>query len=232
MSVIGILRKASPVPLGAAAERKLAVVASRLQSEGAKYNLSALLSDEDIALLHFADCLSLFRAADFRGRKVIDIGSGAGFPALVIAAAEESAAVTALDGTAKKLRFVSETAALAGMRNVRTLCARAEDAAASNRGGFDIAVSRGVARLSVLCELCLPYVKAGGLFVAMKGERGAAEAAEAENALRLLGGALREVLPTPVPERGDAHCLVVVEKTRPTPECYPRAWAKMKAAPL
>lgn len=232
MSVIDILKPHSPVKLSAQTEEKLSVVASRLQSENKKYNLTALTADEDIALLHFADCLQLLKHVDFKGKRVIDIGCGGGFPALVLAAAEDTMQLTALDSTAKKLSFVAETAGLAGISNLTTLCGRAEEKAAENRESFDIAVSRGVTRLNALCELCLPYVKVSGLFVAMKGAAGKEEAAEAEKAIKTLGGTLVEIIPAPVPQRGDEHCLVIIKKSSPTPAKYPRAWAKIKSAPI
>ena len=232
MGVTDILKKALSAEIPEDTERKLAVIAEHLQTENKKYNLTALTGDEEIALLHFADCMQLFRAADFRNKKVIDIGCGGGFPALVIAAAEKTCRVTALDSTEKKLVFVEETAKLADMRNIQILCGRAEEKAAEYRESFDIAVSRGVTRLNALCELCLPYVKTGGLFIAMKGEKAEAEAAEAENAVRLLGGSDLRIIPAPVPVRGDAHRLVVIKKTGHCPAAYPRTWARIKSKPL
>lgn len=232
MSVTEILKNHSPIAISTETEKKLSVVASRLQTENKKYNLTALTEDEDVALLHFADCLQLLKFVDFKEKSVIDIGCGGGFPALVIAAAEESMRLTALDSTAKKLTFVEETAALAGINNLQVLCGRAEEKAIELRESFDIAVSRGVTRLNALCELCLPYVKVGGVFVAMKGAAGDVEAAEAEKAIKMLGGTLTEIIPAPVPGRGDGHCLVVIRKTAKTPVKYPRAWAKIKSAPI
>lgn len=231
MSVIEILKANSPVAIDAETEGRLVVIAERLQSENKKYNLTALTADEDIALLHFADCLQLLKCVELADKDVIDIGCGGGFPALVLAAAT-SARITALDSTAKKLRFVAETASAAGMRNIVTLCGRAEELADGNRERFDIAVSRGVTRLNALCELCLPYVKVGGSFVAMKGSAGAEEAAEAAAAIRTLGGELVGITAAPVPQKGDAHCLVHIKKVAHTPSGYPRPWAKIKSSPL
>lgn len=231
MSVTDILAKYSPISLSPLFMARLGVIAERLKTENQKYNLTSLTEDEDVALLHFADCLQLFNAVDFSGKTVIDIGCGGGFPALVIAA-EGGAQITALDSTAKKLTFVAETASAAGIDNLQTLCGRAEELVKDRRETYDIAVSRGVSRLNALCELCLPYVKVGGLFIAMKGAAGAEEAVQASKAIKALGGALKEIKPAPVPVKGDGHCLVIIEKVAPTPAKYPRPWAKIKSSPL
>lgn len=231
MSVTEILKEHSPVPLDGDTLKKLEIIAERLQSENKKYNLTSLTETEDVALLHFADCLQLFTACDFEGKTVIDVGCGGGFPALVLAA-NSKAQIHALDSTAKKLGFVAETASLAGISNIKTLCGRAEELVKDRRESYDIAVSRGVSRLNALCELCLPYVKIGGLFIAMKGSAGEAEAAEAEKAIATLGGAIKEIKSAPVPVKGDGHCLVVIEKVKPTPAKYPRPWAKIKSSPI
>ncbi len=231
MSVIDIVKAHSPVELSEETLAKLGVIAARLQSENKKYNLTALTEDEDVALLHFADCLQLFTAFDFDGKTVVDVGCGGGFPSLVLAA-NSKAQVTALDSTAKKLGFVAETAVLAGIDNLGTLCGRAEELVQTRRESFDAAVSRGVSRLNALAELCLPYVKVGGTFIAMKGAAGAEEALQAEKAIKTLGGALVDIKSAPVPVKGDGHCLVIIKKIAPTPEKYPRPWAKIKSSPL
>ncbi len=211
---------------------KLSVIAERLKSENKKYNLTALKEDRDIALLHLVDCLNLTSEVDFVGKRVIDVGCGGGFPALVIAAAVPSAQVCGMDSTAKKLGFVAETAALAGMDNIVTKHARAEELEREERESFDIAVARGVSRLNMLAELCLPYVKVGGLFVAMKAATAAEELAECKAALSKLGGSYVKTVATPVPELGENHCLIIIKKTAKTPEKYPRKYAQIKSSPL
>lgn len=232
MSLTELIKASSPISLDEKAVKKLETVALRLKSENEKYNLTSLTSDEEIAFLHFADCLQLLKHLDLGGKRVIDVGCGGGFPALVLAAADESLFVTALDSTAKKLTFVAETARLAGINNVKTLTSRAEDIAPDRRESFDAAVSRGVTRLAALSELCLPYVKVGGVFAAMKGAGGEAEATEASAAITALGGRLVDVIQAPVPRYGDEHCIVVVEKVSPCPKKYPRPWAKIKSSPI
>ncbi len=218
--------------LDSAALEKLSIIAERLKSENKKYNLTALKEDRDIALLHLVDCLNLTEKVDFRGKRVIDVGCGGGFPTLVIAAAVPSAQVCGMDSTAKKLGFVAETAAIAGMNNVSVKHARAEELDAAERESFDIAVARGVSRLNMLAELCLPYVKVGGLFVAMKAASAAEELAECETALAKLGAVYVQTLPAPVPELGENHCLVIIKKTAKTPAKYPRKYSQIKSSPL
>ena len=142
--------------------------------------------------------------------------------------------MTALDATAKKLAFVAETAQAAGLTNVDTLCGRAEELGRlpAYREGFDVAVSRGVARLNVLAEWSLPLVRPGGLFVAMKGPRGEEEAAEAANAFAALGGGCVRVIPYEIPVFGRSHRLIVVEKKAATPGMYPRPNGKIMKKPL
>lgn len=231
MTVKELTKQHSPLPLTEAALEKLDTVARRLKEENKKYNLTALTADEDIAILHFADCLHLAAALDMKGKTLVDVGCGGGFPSLVLAAAEPEAKISALDSTAKKLTFVAETAALCGMEGISILCGRAEELVKDRRESFDIAVSRGVSRLNILAELCLPYVKVGGLFAAMKGAGGKDEAAEAEKGIVRLGGKLKSILPAPIPG-GEDHCIVIIEKLRPTPAEYPRQYAKIKSKPL
>ncbi|MBQ3196358.1 MAG: 16S rRNA (guanine(527)-N(7))-methyltransferase RsmG [Clostridia bacterium] len=231
MSLKELTKTYAPIEIDEACLNRLEVIGTRLQSENKKYNLTALTADEDIAVLHFADCLQLVKVVDFAGKTVVDVGCGGGFPSLVIAAAEPKAKVHALDSTAKKLGFVAETASLAGMDNISTMVGRAEELVTDCRESFDIAVSRGVSRLNILAELCLPYVKVGGIFAAMKGAGGAEEAAEAEKGIARLGGRLKEIIPAPVKD-GDDHCVVIIEKLRSTPKEYPRQYNKIKKNPL
>ena len=219
-------------PLDEKAAKKLEIIAEHLKSENRKYNLTALKDDTDIALLHIVDCLNLVKHVDMANMRVIDIGCGGGFPTLVIAAAVPTARVCGMDSTAKKLGFVAECGTLASLDNLTVKHARAEELTADERESYDIAVSRGVSRLCMLAELCLPYVKVGGLFVAMKAATAAEELAECDIALKKLGGKYIETIATPVGTSGESHCLVVIGKTSPTPSKYPRKYAQIKASPL
>ncbi|MBR4799888.1 MAG: 16S rRNA (guanine(527)-N(7))-methyltransferase RsmG [Clostridia bacterium] len=214
---------------------KLCAIARLLAEKNKVMNLTAITDEKGIALLHIYDSLSLLQTGLFTpGKKIIDVGCGGGFPSLPLAAVLPECEITANDSTAKKLCFVREAAQSAGLSNLKTLCGRAEELAAlpGSRGAFDIAVSRGVARLNVLCELCLPLVKTGGYFVAMKGEKGKEEAHEAKNAIKTLGGELVDIINITIPEYGYLHTLCVIGKLRETPAGYPRPNGKIKKNPL
>lgn len=232
--VTDILKEHCPLPLENAFIEKAALIAERLVSENKKYNLTALVEEEEVALLHLYDSLSVFTAVETAGKRVIDVGCGGGFPSLVLGAYDEKAEITALDSTAKKIAFVAETACLAGIDNLEAVAARAEEFVAleGKRESYDLAVSRGVARLNVLAELCLPFVKVGGLFVAMKGNHGREEAEEAEKAIKILGASVKEIKTVRIPVFEREHCLVVIEKNKPTPRDYPRQYSRIVKKPL
>ncbi len=192
-------------------------------------NLTAITEPERVAELHFLDSLALLRLAPFRGAKVIDIGSGAGLPGVPLKIAEPEMELTLLDSLGKRMDWLREILPELGVR-AQVLTARAEEAVAARRESYDIAVSRAVARLNVLCELCLPYVRVGGCFLAMKGAAAAEEAQEAENAIRLLGGRLEQLAEYPI--AGAVHRVAVIRKLTPTPGAYPRRFAKIKQQPL
>ena len=202
-----------------------------LVSENEKYNLTALTAPEDIAVKHFLDSLLPLKFGfPPGGAKVIDVGSGAGLPAIPLAVARPDLDVTALDATVKKVAFIEKAARVAGVK-VAAVAARAEEAAKPPlRGNFDCAVSRGVAALNVLCELCMPFVKVGGVFLAYKGRGADAEIAEAKNAIAVLGGEVERVERAEI--GGAERALVFIRKVKPTHDVYPRPFAKIKKKPL
>ena len=221
-------------PLTDVQKKSLDTIGERLVATNEVMNLTAITDEKGVALLHFYDCLTLLETGLFKDKKIIDVGCGGGFPSLPLAACSENCFVTANDSTAKKLAFVSDCARAAGLHNLETLCGRAEELSVNEkyREKFDIAVSRGVARMNILCEWCLPFVKVGGYFVAMKGEKGSEETAEAENAIKLLGGELVDIINKTVPEYDYLHTLVVIKKIKPTPASYPRKNGQIMKKPL
>ena len=194
-------------------------------------DLTAVLGEEETARRHFLDSLSLLRFSDFRNARVVDVGSGAGFPGLPLLLAEPTITLTLLDAQQKRVDFLASLCEKLGV-SVRCVHARAEEKALEpgERDAYDFAVSRAVARLNMLTELCLPFVKPGGAFLAMKARDCEEELAEAESAIRRLGGRLERLERFSVAEVERA--LAMIRKTGPTPKGYPRRFAKIKKDPL
>jgi len=215
---------------------KLFLLTEHMLTVNEQFNLTAIREPSRVILLHYVD--SLLGAHLFpEGASVVDVGAGAGFPTLPLAVVRPDLRITALDSTAKRMGYVEETARLLGLSNVTPLVGRAEELAndASYREKFDCATARAVAALPVLCELCLPFVKVGGRFIAMKGRGGGAELSAAKNAIHLLGGKDVALYDTPVlaPD-GETfeHTTVLIEKVASTAPKYPRAYGKIAKAPL
>ena len=195
-------------------------------------NLTAITEPDQVATLHLLDSLSLLPLADFAGKTAVDVGTGAGFPGVPLAIAVPESRITLLDSLGKRVDFLRESCAALGLSNAVCVQARVEEFAGDRRESFDLAVSRAVAALPVLCELCLPLVKPGGAFIAMKSVDCGRELAEAETAIRLLGGRLRDTVDYTIPTTGIVHRAVIVEKVSPSPKKYPRRFAQIKKQPL
>ncbi len=198
-------------------------------------NLTAIRRPADIIAKHLADSLAVCRLIPMNA-SVLDVGAGAGFPSLPIAAARPDVSVTALDSTLKKLAFIDEAASSLQIANITTLNRRAESAAheAAFRERFTIVTARAVARLNVLSELCLPFTAVGGVFIAMKGAEGILEIREAENAVRILGGTRIEKSEGFLIADGQKQkrCTVIIRKTGTTPKNYPRQFSQINKKPL
>ena len=195
-------------------------------------NLTAITDPKDVAALHLLDSLTLLTAADFANKRLIDVGTGAGFPGLPIAIACPDCQVTLLDSLGKRVDFLQEVCAALSLSNVTCVHARAEEYVQSCREQYDIAASRAVAELRTLSELCLPYVKPGGLFLAMKSVDTEEELTAAQPAIRLLGAQTERIIDCPLPSTEITHRLIVLRKRTPTPQKYPRRFAVIKKQPL
>ena len=195
-------------------------------------NLTAITDPADVAALHFLDSAALLTLADFRGKSVIDVGTGAGFPGLPLRIVEPSIRLTLLDAQNKRVEFLREVCADLGLSDVACVHARAEEFTADHRETFDFVTSRAVAHLQVLAELCLPLVRVGGTFLAMKSVESDQELASAGHAIATLGGAVAAVRDYVIPGTQVRHRLIIVEKAKKTPEKYPRMFAKIKKNPL
>ena len=192
-------------------------------------NLTAITEPVQVAKLHLLDSLSVLSALDLRGKKLIDVGCGAGFPGVPLAIACPEAQVTLLDSLGKRITWLKEILPQLGIQ-AECVTARAEEAVASCRESYDIATSRAVARLNILLELLAPSVKVGGAVVALKGSAAKEELGECGDAMKKLG--LRQEAFLEFPVDGASHALIVLRKVAPTPKAYPRRYAKIKQSPL
>ena len=195
-------------------------------------NLTAITEPADIAALHFLDSAALLTLADFRGKAVADVGTGAGFPGLPLRIVEPSIRLTLLDAQNKRIEFLKEVCDDLALADVECVHQRAEEFAADRRESFDLVTSRAVAALPLLCELCLPLVKVGGYFVAMKSVDAGAELDAAAHAIEVLGGAVERVADYDIPGTEVRHRAILIKKMRETGKKYPRPFAKIKKAPL
>ena len=184
------------------------------------------------ARLHFLDCAALSAAVDLRDKTLIDVGTGAGFPGMVLKILCPELQLTLLDSLDKRLDFLRDTSQKLGFKDVELVHARAEEPPEGFRERFDYASARAVARLNVLCELCLPYVKEGGAFLAMKGPELDAELKEAYVALKTLGGTVERQIAYAIPGTDLDHRIAMIRKTALSPKKYPRRWAQIKKKPL
>ena len=193
-------------------------------------NLTGITEDGPVAKLHLLDSLTVLSCADLKGKTIIDVGCGAGFPGVPLAIACPEAKVTLLDSLAKRMNWLETVLPQLGVKNAECVTARAEEAVAKRRESYDFATSRAVARLNMLLELTAPYVKVGGKVLAMKGAAAREELDEAKNAIAKLGLKLEEVREFPVD--GTQHAVIILRKVSATPAKYPRRFAKMKQNPL
>ena len=219
---MGLAAKASP-----AAPALLDRYSQLLLEKNRVMNLTAITAPEDVAALHMLDCAALLGCAGFEGKTLIDVG-------LARKVLVPSLSVTLLDSLAKRLDWLEETAEDLGLSGVAALHARAEEAGCDPalRETFDFAAARAVADLRTLCELCLPFVRVGGSFLAMKGPEAEAELEAAQSAIARLGGGAARLYDYALPGRSVCRRVVVVEKIAATPERYPRRWAKIQNHPL
>ena len=214
--------------------KKLEIYAKELKEWNEKINLTAITDDEGIAIKHFIDSLVLLKYVDIPGNsKIIDVGTGAGFPGLVIAAARPDVKVTLLDSTGKKLKVVADIAEKMGLTNYEILNMRAEEAGQKKEyiEQFDFATARAVAELRVLSEYCLPFVKQNGYFVSMKGALADKEIENATNALKTLSGKIEEKYNFDLCSAGERN-IIKIKKISQIPTKYPRVSAQIAKKPL
>ena len=217
------------------AAEKLAEYGRLLLEKNQVMNLTAIRDEAGVARLHMLDCAALLPCADLTGaRTLLDVGTGAGFPGLPLKILLPQLDVTLLDSLNKRVDWLGQVCAQLGLEGIRAIHARAEEQALVKgfRDSFDFATARAVADLRLLCELCLPYVKVGGLFLAMKSTDSAQELEDAAHCIKLLGGRVEEPFDYAIPGAGVTHRVIPIRKAAPTLKGYPRRWAKIQKAPL
>ena len=211
---------------------KFFILTQRMVETNAVMNITALTTTDKIIPLHYADCVIAAKYIP-ENAKVVDIGCGGGFPILPLAIVRPDLTLVGVDSTAKKIRYVQSVADELGL-SVTGVAGRAEEFQNTCRETFDVAISRAVARLNILDELCIPYVKVGGKFIAMKGAAGEEEKQEALGGIELLGGSLTAMTEYELyTEQGsEVRTLIEIQKTQKTPTKYPRAFGAIKKKPL
>lgn len=190
-----------------------------------KINLTAITEPKEVAIKHMIDSLSCLDEKAFPiGASVIDVGTGAGFPGIPLKIFRPDLKLTLLDSLNKRIKFLQEVVERLELHEVECIHARAEEGARNKalRENFDVAVSRAVARLQVLAEYCMPFVKIGGSFVALKGMKYAEEAKDGKHAVKVLGGAPCRAVPVHLPSLEDKRAVLYIEKVKATPKAYPR----------
>lgn len=200
-----------------------------------KINLTAITDPKEIVLKHFVDSISVLPYLEKKDNlRILDVGSGAGFPGLPIKIACAQTSVVLLDSLNKRLTFLNNVISELDLSEISTVHGRAEDLGRDNRfrGGFDVVASRAVAKLSVLVELCIPFVRVGGIFVAYKGPKATEEMSEAQNALRILGGQIVNQVEICLPGLDDCRTIIFIKKKSSTPDKYPRKAGMPDKKPL
>ena len=223
------------IPLTAEQIGQFSVYNEMLLDWNTRMNLTALTAPEDVAVKHIIDSLTAYDAALFDGaRTLIDVGTGAGLPGIPLAVYAPHLTVTLLDALNKRVRFLTEATVAMGLPNVRCIHARAEEAARTpeHRAAYDIVVSRAVARLPILLEYTLPFVRVGGTLLALKGRAYAEEQKEARRAAEVLGGSRITARSVHLPGLDDVRAILTVTKERQTPAIYPRGGGAPARRPL
>jgi len=200
-----------------------------------KFNITSITDDIEIDIKHFIDSITPLTLNIFKDNmKLIDIGTGGGFPGLPLKIMNKSLGVVLLDSTKKKINFLNMVIEKLALNDIEAIHGRAEELARDKdyREKFDIAISRAVASLNTLCEYCLPFVKVGGYFISMKGSDIEEELKEAKNSIKILGGRLKDVKVLNIPLSDIKHSLIIIEKIKETPTKYPRGGGKPKKKPL
>ena len=218
------------IEIGDETVRQLQTYMDLLIEWNEKFNLTAITDPEEIVSKHFCDSIIPLTIFDIRGR-VGDVGSGAGFPGLVWKIVRPDLSVVLIEPTGKRCTFLNEVIRTLDLEDIKVKNVRSEDLAKTERESFDTIAARAVANLQVLSELCLPLVKQGGSFIAMKGQNIDAELHNAEHAIEVLGGKTEAVNVSQLAE-GDVRNNILIRKVKHTPAQYPRNYGRITKKPL
>lgn len=213
---------------------QLAQYGSMLIEQNKVMNLTAITGPKDVATLHMLDCAPLLDCGRMNGKTLIDVGTGAGFPGMVLKILCPSLKVTLLDSLQKRLDWLDTVANQLNISDLTTVHGRAEEYGLdpAYREKFDFATARAVADLRFLCEMCLPFVKVGGRFLAMKSVDSTEELEQSRAAIEKLGGRVAGFHDYTIPHTSVTHRVLVIDKVAPTPAGYPRRWAKIQKSPI
>lgn len=200
-----------------------------------KINLTAITEDEEVDIKHFLDSLTSLKTELLYGnKKILDLGTGGGFPGVPLKIINDDLDVTLLDSLNKRIKYLDIVIEELGLKNIEAVHGRAEEISRTDeyREKYDICISRAVASLNTLAEYCIPFVKVGGYFISMKGPDVEEELKEGSNAVKLLGGEIVETKLVDVPNSDITHSLVIIKKVKKTPKKYPRGGGKPRKRPL
>ena len=206
----------------------------KLLNEGAKtMNLTTILEEEEVYIKHFYDSIMVLKDEKLQdGIEILDIGTGAGLPGIVLKIVYPKIKVTLLEATQKRCQFLHRVIEELQLDSINVVCERAENFCNQQRASFDFVVARAVANLNMLVELSLPFVKLNGVFIAMKGQNYQKEVDDSKEAIAILEGTVKDKILYNLPQERGMRCLIKIKKVRTTPHFYPRSYAKMKKKPL
>ena len=196
-----------------------------------KMNLTAITDEEEVYLKHFYDSLTIAFDFDFDNQSIIDVGAGAGFPSIPLKIVYQDLKITIVDSLTKRITFLNHLFQELALSDCKAISARAEEYAKDNREKCDIVMARAVAKLNILDELCLPLVKVGGYFLALKGLKADEELNEAKKGISILGGKVEKVVDFTLTNENH-RSNIVIKKIKATPNKFPRMFAKIKKQPL
>ncbi|MBE6546095.1 MAG: 16S rRNA (guanine(527)-N(7))-methyltransferase RsmG [Ruminococcaceae bacterium] len=216
--------------------KQLYVLTCRMLEVNKSMNLTAITDEKEVILRHYVDSLTVSAHIPQHAR-VIDVGCGAGFPSLPLAIFRPDLTILSLDGTAKRIAYVAETARLLGLERLEAVAGRAEELANSSayRESFDVATARAVASFPILCELCLPFVRVGGQMIAMKSQQATEELMAAKHGISLCGGGNTTAVSCDLVSDSseiEHRTLILIKKIEETPKKYPRHFSKISKKPL